>query len=371
MGAQRYYRAAFWTLAVACSIPPAALGAPEKHAWAKNCAVILGMAAAVGGSIESRQRAIANGDFVFKENLVLEGASHLIGPVSLPMRLLGRSSHGETMGEALKHTVLYDYAYLLGYASLYAGLVRFNRKFGEIRFDDFEKASLAAMGPPPARVLVIDSFSEQDPLKGFPEFYRYQRYAQPGQAELKFVTNLDMLTYTLARLEQQIKNGEIKPFDRVEVYMHGHPNRLSFADGTAANTDQIKAALAGRHFDITTAGADLRFVSCSLAGGCPFKSGAQDLIQEMGRAILPRGGTVLGAPRNIIVAEGLWSWENFQGPGPTPWEREASDRRAYLAGVKAFLELYNFALTKSWRNYKESLQDVIAIEIPPTPGIKP
>lgn len=315
----------------------------------ENCVIAMGLLGSIGGRIEADQAALLRGDLHFETNVAREISRHFFGPLTVLFNLLERRRN-LSREDALIQTFRYDYGYLIGYASIYLMLKKTKAALFDIRFDDFIEESNRALRTLPGNVLLLSSIAPGDPLAGFPDFFFKNYYGETiRNAETKSILNLQHLIETLEALERKIESGTLTPFDRIEFFIHGNPNSIEFADGSRIGGAQLKEALSGRTFSISNEKGEMRFISCSLAASKPFREDTVDFMSELGNAVLTKGGIVIGSPRNLAVADELTGFVNVAH---------------HAVGMGNFRYLTYGILPSAWRNYRESLKQVIVKHIP-------
>lgn len=290
-----------------------------------------------------------------------EIARYIMGPLASMMDLLHRRMIHRTPLGAIKETAHEDFRYLVGYFLLYAGLRRLDKTFFHIDVDDYDAASGAKMKPNPKKVLYLSSVPEGDKLTGFPEFHFEQHYGGHPDAHFVLFTNLDDLIAKLSTLPQD------SSFDRIEIFMHGNRNKVYAADKTKIRPKDLDRLLDAK-LNIAAAGADIRFVSCSLARGRPFNpKSSETFIRGFGNALLPQGGQVVAASKTISVVDSYvppQHWSDRRSVHGTLMNRSMGVMM-HIMGLGNFKYLWHKFLFNLYRNYQNSMQDAIAVEIPP------
>jgi hypothetical protein len=287
--------------------------------------------------------------------------AYMFGPLFTTMDLLGRRMAFRTPRGAIKETAHEDFRYLLGYFLLYAGLRRLNNTFFQIDVDDYRAASDAKMKTDPKKVLYLSSTPEKDRLTGFPEFYFEQLYGQHPQARFISFINLEDLTSKLAELPQD------NSFDRIEIFIHGSPNKIYAADKSKITSKDLHR-LRDANLNIAAPDADIRFVSCSLAGGRPFDpSSSETFLRDFGKALLPGGGQIIGASRKVTVLESYLPPATWAGRKTirSHFFNRSIGAMMHMWGMGNFRYLWYEVMPGLYRNFKNSKKDAIVVQIPP------
>jgi len=242
----------------------------------------------------------------------------------------------------------------IGYVAIAGGAYTLNRAYFFMGADTFQKKTDAILKPVPKRVLVINSFPEDEEMFHLDvnEFVRKQRLLGSEVTELQ-ASQYDDLLRKLRELPQA------NQFDRIEFYVHGKAGKIAFRGDTPVMVDQAALSpLRDLKLRIAAPGAELRLSSCAVASA-DSKTGeaiGKSFMNEFGKALLPDGGNVV-ATEKIVLAMTL--------PGRFT---------AHSIGLGVPLELRNFlfgALKLKFPKGYIPRKDVVKITIPAQTCIGP
>jgi len=242
----------------------------------------------------------------------------------------------------------------IGYLAIAGGAYAMNRAYFFMGADTFQRKTDAILKAAPKRVLVINSFPEDEEMfhLDVDEFVRKQRLLGSEVTELQ-ASQYDDLLRKLRGLPQA------NQFDRIEFYVHGKAGKIAFRGDTPVMVDQAALSpLRDLKLRIAAPGAELRLSSCAVAAA-DSKTGetvGKTFINELGKALLPDGGSVV-ATEKIVLAMTL--------PGRFT---------AHSVGLGVPLELRNFlfgALKLKFPKGYIPRKDVVKITIPAQTCIGP
>ena len=97
-----------------------------------------------------------------------------------------------------------------------------------------------------------------------------------------------------------------------------------------------------------------------------FKRNSQEFVDELGGAVLPRGGQVLAATRSIVVAEDGWVWENWPKAHVDKFSAFVLNNAPHVFGLGNVMRFMSVLNSHFARNYTESMKDVYSRIIPPS-----
>lgn len=111
------------------------------------------------------------------------------------------------------------------------------------------------------------------------------------------VESYEDLVQSLKRIETKFGAGY---FDRVEFTSHGDPGIIHFKGGQTIKLQDLEK-LRKANLDITSEGAELRFLCCSL--GCDLKKNqvGSEFVGEFSSILLSRGGKAFAATRDLNI----------------------------------------------------------------------
>jgi hypothetical protein len=233
--------------------------------------------------------------YVDDRSILKEGVRVLFAPMqTLMMPLNYRMAYKMNREEALKATAEEAPPYLIAYALLYWGLGKVSKVYYKINYDDFHEKVSTKLNPNPESVLFINTIDPKDKLGDYPALEFEQLYAKFSSSEYVEADSIDDLKRELKDLEK-----EGKSFDRIEFWGHGHPGRIAIGKKDKLSLKNLNL-LSDMKLNITKPGAEIRMISCSLSGKSPFHNG-EEFITQFGKTLLPHGGRIFGATRDILV----------------------------------------------------------------------
>ncbi|MBY0369271.1 hypothetical protein K2X33_01205 [bacterium] len=276
----------------------AALLSPPSHAAAKpRIPLCLQLVVLAGLTAAMRAEALSEEPIPVHH----EAAGHLLGPVAVAWNAYGRTAEDTPLAQAIAKTILKDYGLILGYLTLQAGLLASYERLGKIDFEEFLERTKKRMKPGPERVLYLTSFEEKDRTGHFADFFFTHHYGQAPQNDFRKFRTRGQLRQILESFEAEIAQHPERAFDRVEVFMHGNPGILGQGNGTTLNAHKLKDYFGERKFKITRAGAEVRFISCNLAGWRRGTGYDTSMVEFLASMLLPEGGRAFAATRQINI----------------------------------------------------------------------
>lgn len=196
--------------------------------------------------------------------------------------------------EGFENWVKEDGKYVAGYVSIAYAAHRFSNAFVSIDLEDFGRKTAEELKPDPKKVLYINMIDDKDSLGGFGQTDFQHRYGSSEQNQFLHVKDAKDLVEKLKALPQD------SSFDRIEIMAHGNPGKLKVGREIIAIEALESLKTAGLKF--AAPGADLRFISCAVAGGKPLdRTVGERFVKEMGQALLPEGGSVFAATRYVLA----------------------------------------------------------------------
>lgn len=231
-----------------------------------------------------------------KENFSEEVGKYFVMTPFVQSIRLGRKIRSDGVKDGSINWAKDDGKYVAGYVGLAYATHRFSNAFMQIDLEKFSHDSVKQMTPNPKKVLYVNLISDGDKLGGYAELeFRRQYGSHPG-AQFIEATTAEELIRKLKALRQDAS------YDRIEVFAHGGPGKLGIGKTIIKETDLVGFKEA--KFGFAKPGADLRFVSCSLAGGYVSDANVGErFVKEMGRAMMPEGGQIFAAARNLIAVK--------------------------------------------------------------------
>lgn len=196
--------------------------------------------------------------------------------------------------EGFENWVKEDGKYVAGYVSIAYAAHRFSNAFVSIDLEDFGRKTAEELKPDPKKVLYINMIDDKDSLGGFGQTDFQHRYGSSEQNQFLHVKDAKDLVEKLKALPQD------SSFDRIEIMAHGNPGKLKVGQEVIAIEALESLKNAGLKF--AAPGADLRLISCAVAGGKPLdRTVGERFVKEMGQALLPEGGSVFAATRYVLA----------------------------------------------------------------------
>ncbi|MBP7843238.1 MAG: hypothetical protein KA116_00340 [Proteobacteria bacterium] len=279
--------------------------------------------------------------YVDNRSILKEGIHVLFAPMQTMMMPLNyRMAYKMNREEALKATAEEAPPYLVAHALLYWGLGKVSKVYYKINYDDFHQKVSAKLNPNPESVLFINTIDAKDKLGDYPALEFERLYAKSSSEYLE-AESIDDLKRKLKDLEKGAKT-----FDRIEFWGHGHPGRLAIGKKDKLSLKNLNL-LSDMKLNITKPGAEIRMISCSLSGKSPFHNG-EDFLTQFGKSLLPHGGRIFGATRDILV---------YDTPLPMKFLQHAY-------GVALWSRLFHETLPKVLRDYKQAKHDFVEVQIP-------
>lgn len=242
------------------------------------------------------------------------------------------------------------------YTTLVFGLKGLQRLFFSIPHETFVENSGRSLTNNPGRVLFLDLVGVKDRLSGYAEATFHRLYSAHPDAQFIQFTNL-------ARLHEELQQLKGKPFDRIEIMVHGKPGNILTmdADGSVVSGEAITQTIQNLGFSLSHANTELRMISCSLLNG-------QGIIQEYGnrfgeflKSLLPSGGKVVGATKNIMAFEFVPDAAGYRN-GTSQWLDSGMVFLAYMLNAEAYRTILTSILSLN-RNYLDALNDVVILDI--------
>lgn len=206
------------------------------------------------------------------------------------MKHLQKNSAGDSFYKSLEDNA----DILTGYAALAYGTHKLNNAYFAIDEDDFNRVTKKEMIPDPKKVLYVDLLGKGDGVSWYSNVDFENKYGKHPDAQMITADSLDELKKKLLALPQ---DGS---FDRIEILAHGEPGAFQIAGGdvVGANTASKMKAWG---LKIATPGAEVRMMSCSLGGDDFLTPRGEKFLSNFGSSLLPEGGKIFAATRNIRV----------------------------------------------------------------------
>ena len=242
------------------------------------------------------------------------------------------------------------------YTTIVFGSKGIQRLFFAVPHETFLAKSDRELGGDPKSVLFIDFIGPKDRLSGYPEATFNRSYSEHPDAHFVRFESVD-------QLNRKLKEFKGKIFDRIEVMVHGHPGYVmaNGSDGARVPGEDLVKVFSSLGFPLSGPQTQLRLISCSLLNGQGVGNILDQRLKDFVLAILPQGGKVAGAAKNILTFEMAPDPVSY-GQGRSQWLDSGSVFLSYMLNAEVARTVLS-SVTSLNRNYIDSLNDVVVFKV--------
>ena len=217
------------------------------------------------------------------------GTKYLFAPVTVPIDVALKLYRNQDKANILKD----DGSYVIGYVFLNVGLGRIHDAYLATEAGVFHESIDVAGKHVPKKILLIFSTEMHKKLPKYETMYLdYQTNPEVTKISAKNFNNL------VDQLERLPQNGQ---FDRIDILAHGQPGGLRLGVGPFATKKHFDY-IAKKGLNIAAPGAEVRLTSCMPAANRFCARTGDELLESVGRALIPKGGKVYGSTKPLVGA---------------------------------------------------------------------